>query len=339
MRRPGEVAAARPRLVRAAATTIGPLVAFLALRAHAVGLASTTSASAAELGTGDRVLVGLEAIGRYVEMAIVAVDPRTSIGVSGEIDVARVVLGALAVPLALFIGIRGRRRLAAGTWIAFVLACAALAVAAARGPLGSSGAVAADRFLYVPLAGLAIALAVAAARLGSRATHGAAAATLAIAVVFAGTTRARAEDYGDEVGFWVEAAERSHSANTYARSSLAVTVNEHGRTDLACRLFESAASIDEASGRAGSVSHRRARESKATCLARLGHFDAALRTFDQLVLENPDVGRVYLGRAYVRLHLFDFGGAVRDFGRAVALDPVLDPIVRGAMRELEHARA
>ena len=339
VRRSGEQVVPRTRLVRAAATTLGPLVGFLALRANAVTVTPSTALGRGDLGLGERALLALEAIGRYVEMTVVAHDPRTSIGAGGSLDAARVGLGLVAVAGVLLVSVRLRRRLSIGVWVGGALGCAALAVAVARGPLGSSGAVAADRLLYVPLAGLFIVLAASAARLDRAWARAAAAAALGIAVVFAGITKGRAEDYGDEVGFWVEAAERSHPENPHARSSLAVIVNEHGRTDLACRLFEASAAIHEASGSAGSVGHRRARESRATCLARLGRFDEALRTFDELAVEHPDVGRVHLGRAYVRLHLFDFEGAERDFARAVSIDPLLAPIAAAALRELEHARA
>lgn len=339
--REGETVIPRARVLRAAASTLGPIAAFVALRAHALAGAATTVKTQADPGLAVRVATALEAIGRYAEMTLRATDPRTSIGAQGVLDVPRVVAGAAVVALVAFLvrRARGRGGIGAPAWIAGALAGAGIAIAIARGSQGAAGAVAADRLLYVPLAGLAIGLAVLAARTSARTVRVTSAAAIGIVVLFAAATKARAEDYRDEIGFWVEAAERAHPANAYARSSLAATVIEHGRTDLGCRLVAAARRIHEESGRTGTVGHRRAREAEATCLSRLGRLEEASRTFEELVRDNPEVARLHMGFAYVRLQLLDFDLAESEFARAVMIDPVLRTNIEKAVHELVRARA
>ncbi len=338
-RRTGELRAPRARIVRAAACTLGPMLAFLALRTHALAAAPATATMQPDPGILAHVLVALEAIGRYVEMTIRATDPQTSIGAQSALDVPRALAGALVIAACAFAARRARHRIGIAAWTAGMLAVAAVGVAIARGAPGAGGAVTADRLLYVPLAGLAIGCAVAVDRLGARVARPLSVAAFVGLVVFAGATKARAEAYQDEIGFWVEAAERAHPANTYPRSSLAATVLEHGRIDLGCRLVDATRRIHEEHGRADGLGYRRAREAHAACLSRLGRFDEARQSFEELLRESPEVARLHMGLGFVRLHLLDFDGAEQAFRRAVLIDPVLGPTLRETMQELAKARA
>lgn len=339
VRRRGEARAPRARVVRSLACALVPVVAFALVRWRVLEAAPAPQRARVDPALAAHAVVALESLGRYAEMILRPFSPATSIGAEGVVGVAHVVAGVVAIVLAAVLARRVRKTAPPGTAIPASLGAAALLVILSYGELGSSDAVAADRYLYVPLAALAIGAAVAAGRLPPRWTRAGSVALLALVVALAGATKARAEDYQDEVGFWVEAAERAHPANPYARSALAVAVIDRGRTELGCRLLEASRAILERAGRAGSVAHRRAREAEATCLARIGRLDEARATFEDLVREHPEVGRLHMGLAYVRLHLLDFDGAERAFARAAAIDPVLSPFIAHATAELARARA
>lgn len=335
--RAGDDAAARgARRRRLALGVVLPLAVYAALRAIAL---AGMRPHHRELGVAGRAFTVLEALARYVEMTVDALRPTPSIGMLGEVDTARAAAGGVVLAAASALAWRARSRAPFGVVVAGVLGAGALGLVLHVVPFSMSGAVSADRLLYLPLAALVIALAVAATGLSARASRLAAGVALALAAVFLPVTHARAATYQDEVRFWVEAAERAHPHNTMARSALAGVVRDAGQTELACRLFDAVRAIQERSGREGTVTYRRARENAAACWARLGRYDEARAVYEALVRENPEVGRVYMGLAFVKLHQLDFDGAEQDFRRAVALDLQLAAFVRPALTQLAAAKA
>jgi tetratricopeptide (TPR) repeat protein len=281
----------------------------------------------------------LEATERYVEMTLDATRPRTSIGLIGEVDVTRAVVGAVIVSAAVAFAIKGARRLQAGTQAALVLAVASLLLVLHIVPLTLAGSVTADRLLYVPLAAIAAAAAIEARRLRPPRAKVAGAASVVVAGLFAIATNARAQDYTDETRFWVTAAEHAHPDNTMPRRALAAIVREDEDVDLSCRLYERCEAIQAHSPEAGRPAHRRTRENLAACLSATGKYDEALRRAEALTRDYPDVGRVQLSLGYSRMAAQDLDGAREAFTRAAALDAGLAATVHLLMLDLELAKS
>ena len=315
-----------------------PCVAYATLRTIAL---ARTSVHTRDLGPGLRALTVLEAIGRYVEMTFDALRPRTVIGLLGHVDAARASLGAIALVVAAALvvhRVRQRRRSSDGTAAAVALGVVALGLVVHVVPISTAGTTASDRFLYLPLAALALASAVGAQALlpARRSVFGMTA--LVLTVPFALATRARARDYEDEARFWLVAAETGHPANTMPLNALANLLVDGDRADLGCALFEHARDVEEKTAQVTTPVHRRTSEGLAGCLARIGRYEEAAAVADQLVAEHPDMGRSHLARGYARAHLFDFDGARASFERARVLDPPLAKYVDGALSASAKAR-
>jgi len=205
-------------------------------------------------------------------------------------------------------------------------------------PLGLAAAVAADRLLYLPLAALALGLALAARALPARAERPVALAAAALALSFAPFTSARAKDYSDEIVFRLVAAEGAHPLNTSARSGLAnvlLQVREHA---LACRVHEATRAILERTGRAGTPRHTRALENVAGCLIAVGDYDGAGAIYEELAARFPAGGRIRMEIGFLALHRFELDRAEASFRRALELEPTLAPARRG-LADLPRIRA
>lgn len=322
-------------VLRAALTTGIPAGTWLALRTIVL---AGKKAPAQTLGAVTRAGTALEATARYAEMILVGTHPRTSIGMVGDLDVPRAVAGGVLVVAAIVVAIRYGRRLAPGARVGLVLAAAALAPVLHAVPIGLAGSVSADRLLYVPLAGIALALAVVTSTLERRARFLAAGAAFALCAVSFVATRARCADYTDEARFWVIAAEQAAPHNVAPRNSLALVVQKSGDVHLSCALYERSAQTLEDTHFAWQPPHKRTLEMLVNCWARDGRYVDAVRLSEDLSRRFPSSGRVQLGLGYARLHVKDFDGAMKAFERAAALDPSLSRITRPMLDELPSTR-
>jgi hypothetical protein len=304
----------RATLIRAAACIGVPFIAWLSLRT--IALAAAPDVEPRALGTGRRIETVFEAIGRYAEMIIDPVHPRTCIGLLGEVDGTRAAVGAVvlcAVSIFLF---RYRRWLSFGAKLGLALGVAALVPVLHIVPLSLFGSVTADRLLYVPLAGAAIGFAC------SLHTRWIAGVTVVFALVCGHATSLRAKTYNEETEFWVIAGERANPNNARPLMSLASHLLRNGEVAPACRLYEKSVAI-LAKSDGGLTAHRRARESLGGCHARLGLYDQALRESHELVRDYPNNARIELGLGYAELHVRHFDAAGAAFARTSALDPAL----------------
>ena len=326
------------RVVRPALGIVLPSVAYAVLRFVAL---AGTSAHTRDLGPRLRALTVLEAIGRYVEMTVDALRPRTVIGLLGHVDAVRALLGAVALlATAVLVVHRARRgrRSSDGVAAAVALGVVALGLVVHVVPISTAGTTASDRLLYLPLAALALAAAVGAQALRPARRSALGIAALVLAIPFALATRARARDYEDEVRFWLVAAETGHPANMMPLNALADLLATRDRADLGCAAFEQARAVEERTGQAKTPVHRRTREGLAGCLARIGRYEEAAVVTDQLVADHPEIGRGYLARGFAHAHILDFDGAQASFERARVLDPPLARYVDGALSEIAQAR-
>jgi len=342
----------RRRAPRRLVPLVVALTAYFMLREAALGSASV--ARPTPLGATTRAVTVLETVGRYLLMSLDPWRPSSSIGMVGEPDPPRIVLGAGAVALALVLGILRVRRIRAagpsptrptqprsGALPAMILTAFAIAPVVHVLPLGLAGAVAADRLLYLPLAGVALAVAVESERRAARARalhrHAFAALALALALSFAAVVRSRTGIYRDELAFRLGAAEDAHPANTAPRSVLAVLLRQYRELELACRAHASARAVLERTGRSGTPRHTRALENLAACRLAVDDEAGAAAIYEPLALAHPEAARIHYEVGLLELHRMDLERAGARFRRALQLDPALDA-ARRALVDLARSR-
>ena len=336
-----------PRRVRAAVPRLAwvfvPVVVYWVLRGNALRGATTEPAS---LGSLARAATVLEAVGRYVEMSLDAWHPASSIGLVGAVDRGRAALGfvvfllaAAAVARLIIRASRSSRRDGpwAGLVVSLVFGAAALAPVIHLVPLDLASAVAADRLLYLPMGGLAMAGAIASIRLRDTPRHMACAFAGVLALSFALVTHARALDYTNELQFRLVAAEHAHAQNTAPKSGLANAVRAASQFDLACRLHASVRRELERTGRQGRARHVRALENLGSCFSVLGDYANAAALYRDLLVLRPDSARVHMELGFLALHTLELDGAEASLKYAIVLDPNLEP-ARAALQTVARAR-
>ena len=313
----------------------GPIALWLFLRSIAL---ATKKGPEQALGAARRAVTVFETIERYAEMIVDGSRPQTSIGMIGETDTTRAVIGGIVVVVVVALVVRFRRRIPAGAWVALTLAVVAILPVLHVVPLALAGSVAADRLLYVPLMGLVLGGAVLANALRRRARVLAAPALVVAGVWFAATAQ-RAADYGDEARFWVVAAEQAHPRNVSARNALALVVQKADVVDLSCRLYERSNSALTNTQLAYLTAHKRTLESLVNCWALSGRYEDAVRLAEDLARRYPTSGRVFMGLGFARLHVRDFDGAASAFSQAMSLDNALTRTVDPILADLPRTRA
>ncbi|HVR20344.1 MAG TPA: tetratricopeptide repeat protein [Polyangiaceae bacterium] len=237
------------------------LVLYGALRLQAVGFRDEV----ADLGVLGRLRTSLEAAGTYAAMLVDAFRPRAVIGRIGVTSAGGLAAGIAVVALvaALF---RFRSRLGSGTATGLGLCFGALLPVLHIVPIPLL-TLAADRFLYLPVAGLALAVAPALDRfLAERRARWAGA--LSVVALLAIVTFERVAIWSDEITFWVETYLETPKTNSAAAKELAAVYFRAG-------LFEDALILSERALRYDDPRRKNAEYNAGLCLVRLGHYDRA----------------------------------------------------------------
>jgi tetratricopeptide (TPR) repeat protein len=247
----------------------------------------------------ERGVFALEALGTYAAMLLDPLRPRLRIGLLGVVEVWRVALGALAltgIGVAL-LRVEAERRV----WI--VLAATALLPVLHLAPIPVT-VVAADRFLYLPAAALAVLLASAARQLPPRACGATFAAAALGVAIFSVALFQRSNAWLDEVVLLERAAERAPRGDGGPHASLGTAHLRAGRVERALGHFRESHRIE----RQFAAEHPRFKVSSgvlgsiAICEARLGRYARAASSFEDLVKLEPEVPlhRYNLAVAYVK---------------------------------------
>jgi len=196
-------------------------IAYLIVRVRAMG----PSINSNNLSWPERAISGFEALGRYVTMLVDGWQPVIQIGFLGAPSWPHIVLGACTLVAALVWFWLWGRRLDASGLSALATLAVSLGLVLHLVPI-TVNIVAADRFMYLPLAALVLLLAPL-ARVPLR--HPAVIGTALLCLSYGVATFVRARVWADEVDFWTTAfrEERDHNAtsrlelgNVYARAGL-----------------------------------------------------------------------------------------------------------------------
>jgi hypothetical protein len=188
-----------------------------------------------------------------------------------------------------------------------VLAAAALVPVLHILPLANN-VIAADRFLYLPLAGFAVAAASAIARSDAPTKR----AALVLAVVGVSTfpfaAHARNEDWSDELGFWSKVVKETRWDNTGPRRETSRILFRKARWTPLLRALETVTFV---SGTAAAPRVMRldlkGLEGRAAGLDALGTYDWAIQFLDDLGRRDPSAPVAF--EAAALLQAGDFAGA------------------------------
>lgn len=258
----------RSRWLRLLPTAVASAV-YLGLRTWVLGV---TSGHVAITGT-TRALASLEAVARYAIMLVDGWQPRLQIGYLASPDpwlaaLGGVLLLSLVGLFLLFRPVLGQRARAELEQTSLVLVfCVALGLVLHVVPI-SGKVVAADRFLYLPVAVLGVLLAVWISRASNWPPL---AIGAALVVSYAPATWQRAQVWGDDITFWGTAVleQKSSPLDAHSRLGFGNLLAEHGMYEEALRQYAQAQPGD-------AHSWMLCQYNRAGLLAMNGEFEAAI---------------------------------------------------------------
>ncbi len=240
-----------------------------------------------------------QSAGTYVAMAATPLSPQLGIGEKFRFELFPALLGLLAI-LAAVVLLWRARRWPAGLFPAAVLGLAALLPVLHLLPLPITG-VAADRYLYLPLASAAAVLAARAALLPRTVGRTAGALASLLLAVFGVATWRRAAEWGDAVAFWAAGMREKGTDLTVARTEMARILFEHGRYAESARLYGQALAAPMPPGLLTEADTVQLFAAQALAIAEAGDERRAAAMLEELARRAPEDPAVRKLLAAVRL--------------------------------------
>jgi tetratricopeptide (TPR) repeat protein len=318
---------------------LGALLTYLWLRSNALGSAH---ANVSELSLAGRLVTALEALGRYAFDVAVPWLPNAQQGQLGYPDYRFV---ALALLLTLGLGLALRRAHAKATsaesaavddssfsWLqASTLGGVSLLLVLHLIPLSHS-VVSADRFLYLPLAALALGLVRPLSRMAQDKPR-ISLALLGLTLTLGVATVHRLNQWRSELEFWRSTYQAAPKTNALPGNELGNVFYRAGLFEMALRVYQVTAK--QAIGDAHVLGNA------ANSLSQLGRYDEALNALQRLCAARPEQAKYCLDAALVEVHELQLGAArelVREtLKRAPQYAAAND--VRNLIEQLETMRA
>jgi len=280
----------------------------------------------------DRAALSLEALGRYLSMLADPFHPLLQIGWFATRSWPHVVGGGLVlVAASLGVTVVVRRPPRPGILEGLALLGAGLLPVIHLIPI-SVVAVAADRFLYLPLAGVAVALAIASDRLSPRVARGAAAMALLLATSFGLFTYRRTLLFTDEIALWEDAVAEVASVNPIPVAELGGALSRAGRSMEALHWYRKALDKAPPAERPAALSN------VATALSDVGRSGEALPLMEEVVRLGPRIPINHYNLAIVLTRELRFDEAEASLQKALALAPNYGD-AQVALAFVESARA
>lgn len=312
----------RPGAWRAVVVRLAPLGAAVATWAWLRTLAQRGGpvAESSGLTALERSTRALDALGTYVWMVAAPFRPSALVSVAGRPVGWRIAVGGALVLAAAAVSVQAWRRWRPPVAMAMAMGGAALVPVLHFVDIHLMVAVA-DRFLYLPLAGLALALGITSSQLaGGRARAAAAAAALLVAA-WAPAAFLRAQDYGDEAAFWLSEAARAPRELAVPRAQLGAMLFREGRFEAAAQVFRGALQDMRQASFFQREFYGKLEVNVALCLAQLERNRAALQVMGALLDAQPEVASHWLDRARILLAGQEWAAAQRDLDEALRLFP------------------
>jgi hypothetical protein len=304
------------RSARRSATALVPVLigvlAFFALRLHALG----ANASGDDLsGMGARLAAACASWGTYGWMLVVPWHPSLQVGLAEAASPMAIGSGLVVFAIAIAAFVRSALRGDSAVAAALVVPIVGLALVSHLVPLPTR-VLCADRFLYLPVAGLALAAAVSAERLAPK--RKAAAAVVCVGWILASGifTFVRNAHMADELGLWIETAEGTDTANPLPAIELGNVLFRAGAFSDSLRIETAVLAKLDRDHKTGAPEWMHASSTAATCLSSLGDYGAA-RSVRKLVVDlRPTSWQAWLDLARVELHMLDFDASRAAIDRA-----------------------
>jgi len=297
------------RSARELAPIVAVVVGYALLR---LAVLPGTGRTSLVLGAPDRLALAGEALARYAVMLATPLHPALRIGHAvaprDPIAVATgAVLAAVGVAALLWALRRAPRH---PETLGLVLAAAALAPALHLVPFGSDS-VAADRFLYLPAAGLVLAATAAATRLPRTPARATMAAATALALLFAAACLERARQWSDEVLLWHHTVRHADPIDAVPHAWLGMALLDRGEPAAALAHFEHAVTVEmskpDAYRKRTLVLEQLANGS--TALSALGRDAEALRAIEKAIHHRPGHAPYHAQRARLLARMLRFDAA------------------------------
>ncbi len=309
---------------------------YLMLRMFAA-LGTNAPSRAPQLDLPRRALVALEAVGSYGWMWLDPLRPRTQIGSVWVSDWTMVGAGGLVVLASGALIARSVRSRRFNPSMALVaLGTIPLLLVLHLLPIALQVA-AADRFLYLPAAALAIAAAASISKASPRVARRASFAAALAIPLFAGATYARTLDWRDDVTLWREASRHAPAGNSLPFVQLGVALTRAGLPEEAIPALERSAAIDDELFRQRGIGDGHgsgSREAMALALAAMGRFDEASTIYEALASARSEDPVHRFNLAVVRSMGLDFQGARRELTAVLGRFPDYE-VARAYLGRLE----
>lgn len=270
-----------------------------------------------------RILLFMQALGTYALMLLDPLRPRLLIGKLGLIQVPFVLLGVVSMAgVGLLTARIVRRQSRPHDTSIFLLGLAALVPVLHLVALPVR-VVAADRFLFLPAAALAVGLASASRALPRHAARRTAVLALCVLPLFGVSTHLRNRLWQDELELWTAAVENAPVGSSEAHRELATVLSWRGENERALEYFM------EGHSRAWDFARRypkagvdqNLRSNLALVLSELGRNDEAVVILEGLLREQPRNPANHVNLAAVHARKLDFDEAEAGFAAALELFP------------------
>jgi tetratricopeptide (TPR) repeat protein len=287
-----------------------------------------------------RFVLACQAAGTYLLMLLDPLRPRLFIAKLGVIEPVTTTLGVAVFAALGFLVIHVARR--GGPPI--VAASLALGLAALLPVLHliplPVAVLAADRFLFVPVAALCIGVTCAVSRLPASRARAAAILAGTLLPAFGVAAHLRNEVWRDELRLWEVAVEHAPAGSPEPHQELATVLSWRGQPERALESYRQAYRFAAEFARRHPAAgiDRNLRANLALVLSELGRFDEAIPILQQLVREQPRSPRHRLNLGAVYARRLDFAAAAGQL--RIALDQYPEfALARRMLRQVERARA
>ncbi len=279
-----------------------------------------------------RIGAGLSAVAHYARMVVDPLRPELQVGDLFEPGIVMMVLGGVLLVGAALATWRWRARLSPWQLGAIVAGMTALSMVLHIFPLGVN-VIAADRFLYVPLAMAAIAFVRPVEHGVGRAPRAALCGFAVLLVAFVGATHLRNRVWADEYLVWKAALEERSPGNSQVLEGMAGYLMDEGRYEQALRYIEQGVREEE------KLPQIRTFNNLAVTLSKLGRHAEAISILEDMLAKKPKLHRARLNLAMVYARSQRWDDAERQLDSVEVLDKETVPKMRESFRRARQTLA
>jgi hypothetical protein len=301
------------------------------VHAHVADVASSVE-PAVYLPLMQRLGAGLAAVGHYARMLVDPLRPELQIGDVFHPGVGMGVLGGVLLVGVALAAWRWRARPTPMQLGALAAGATALVMVLHIVPLDVN-VLAADRFLYVPLAMGAIAFVRPVEQGAARAPRVAGWGFAVLLLAFVGATHVRNYVWADEYLVWKSALEERDPHNSMVLQGMAGYLMDEGRYDQALRYIEQGVREEV------ELPQTRTYNNLAVTLSKLGRHAEAIAILEDMVAKRPKWHRARLNLAMVYARMGRWDEAERQLEQVEVLDVQTVPKLREAFQRARRTLA